>query len=281
VASEGGSINLGLVEYSNHMVAGTYECSVHHIIDNYIYVMLRNVTELEQAKTELELKNEELNQFTGIVSNDLKEPLNTVSGIVNLIQDEYHDKLDDQAKTLFKYLTDAAARMGNVITNLLDYSNLGHGHDMVTVDCNEIVKSVLQDLDAKIKTTAASLHFGDLPKILGFETELRLLFQNFISNSIKFSRPGITPIINISAKLEGDWVFSIKDNGIGISDKDKDKVFTIFQRLHSSDKYEGSGIGLAHCKKIVSLHKGKLWLESKPGEGSTFYFTIPNATIEN
>lgn len=277
IAREGGSINLGLVEYSNHMVAGTYECSVHHIRDNYVYVMLRNVTELEQTKNKFELKMNELSQFASIVSHDLKDPLNTISGFVELIEEEYFSKLDDEAKNLLSFISGATERMRNVITDLLDYSRIDGGKkDVTAINCQELIEKILLDLTVKIKESDTKIDAAHLPIINGYKTELRLLFQNLISNSIKFVKADVTPKITISASEEKDhWIFSVKDNGIGIAEKNKDKIFNVFERLHSRSEYEGTGIGLAHCKKIVELHGGKIWVESKLGEGSTFYFTIP------
>lgn len=275
VAKEGGSINLGLVEYSNHMVAGTYECSVHHIQDNYVYVMLRNVTELEQTKNELEVKNKELSQFTHMVSHDLKEPIRTISSFIKLIENKYDSELDGEVKKLFDFISNATDRMRILVNDLLDYASIGKVKEVAKVDCNELVEVIQQDLQAIIKETNATIEVGELPRVNGFQTELRLLFQNLISNSIKFSKPGIAPKIEISAKEQDGWTFAIQDNGIGIADEHIDKIFVAFQRLHLRSEYEGSGIGLAHCKKIVELHKGNLWVKSKTGEGSTFYFTIP------
>lgn len=276
VAKEGGSINLGLVEYSNHMVAGTYECSVHHIKDNYVYVMLRNVTELEQAKNELEQKNKELNEFAYIASHDLKAPLYNIANLIRVLERKYKGKLDEQADTILNFMSEATGRMKNLINDLLDYSSIGNEKEMITVDCQELVEIIQQDLESKIKETNTVIEVDALPKIQGFETGLRSLFQNLISNAIKFSKPEVTPKIKISAIEQNGWTFVIEDNGIGIADKHKDKIFSIFKRLHSKEEYEGTGIGLAHCKKIIDLHKGELWVDSKPGSGSTFYFTIPN-----
>ena len=275
VAEDGESINLGLVEYSNHMVAGTYDCSVHHIQDNYVYVMLRNVTELEQTKNELELKNKELSQFVNMVSHDLREPLRTISGFIKLIENKYQGKLDEQANKLLGFISNATDRMRILINELLDHASIGQEKEMIVVDCNKLVDVIQQDLQAIIIDTNTTIDVGNLPTIKGFQTELRLLFQNLISNSIKFSKPGIAPKINISAKEQDGWTFAIQDNGIGISDEYMDQIFVAFKRLHTRSEYEGTGLGLAHCKKIVELHNGKLWVESKHGEGSTFYFTIP------
>jgi len=276
VAEEGGSVNLGLVEYSNHMVAGTYECSVHHIKENYVYVMLRNVTELEKTKNELELKNNELSQFAYIVSHDLKAPLHTISGFVQLIEKQFQGLFDKESQELFSYISKATKRMTRLISDLLDYGGIGQGRKLTLVDCGKLVQVVQQDLAIKIKETNATFDVGILPKIKGFETELRMLFQNLINNAIKFNKPDTPPKISIHAKEQDGWTFYIQDNGIGISDDHKDKIFSVFQRLHTVSEYEGTGIGLAHCKKIIDLHKGHIGVTSKVGEGSTFYFTIPN-----
>ena len=276
IALEGGSINLGLVEYSNHMVAGTYECSVHHIKDNFVYVMLRNVTELEQTKNKLELKNKELSQLAYLVSHDLKSPLNTIHGLMQLVQGKFQQQIDPEAEDLFRLIFNVTDRMKTLITDLLDYSAIGQSTKVSMVDCGKLVEDIREDLTAKINETNTTFNIGKLPVVQGFETELRMLFQNLISNAIKFSRPDVSPIISINAKEDNGWTFSIKDNGIGIDDKHKDTIFGVFQRLHSASEFEGTGIGLAHCKKIVEMHKANLWVDSKLGEGSTFYFTIPS-----
>jgi light-regulated signal transduction histidine kinase (bacteriophytochrome) len=275
VAAEGGSVNLGLVEYSNHMVAGIYECSVHHIKDNYVYVVLRNVTELERTKNELELKNNELSQLAYLVSHDLKGPLNTISSLVQLIKDKFQQQIDQEAEGLFIHISNVTKRMKRLITDLLDYSSIGQDKKITVVDCGKLIEEIQQDLASMIKETNTTFDVGILPEVQGFETELRMLFQNLIINAIKFRKPDISPTISIYAKEQDGWVFQIKDNGIGIDNKHKENIFRILHRLHSTNEYEGTGIGLAHCKKIVLMHKGEIWVDSELGEGSTFYFTIP------
>jgi light-regulated signal transduction histidine kinase (bacteriophytochrome) len=257
------------------MVKGTYECSVHHIKENYVYVILRNVTELEQTKNELELINEDLKQFTYQVSHDLREPLRTISNLVRIIKDRYHTKLDEKANKYLNFIYESSGRMKNLITDLLDYSSIGEGKEKTLVDVEKLVQIVQADLGSLVEENNAIIEINDLPKVKGFQTELRLLFQNLISNGIKFSKPGVPPKIIISAEEQEDWIFIIQDNGIGIAKEDQDKIFAAFQRVHSRNEYEGTGLGLAHCKKIVDVHKGRLWVHSTQGEGSTFSFTIP------
>ena len=275
VAQEHKSINLGLVQYSNHMVAGTYECSVHHIQDNYVYVMLRNVTELEKAKNDLERKNKELSEFAYIASHDLKSPLSNISMLVKMIESDYEDKLDEHATTVLNFINQSIGRMRNLITDLLEYSTVGNKKEVTQIDCKQLVQTVVQDLQSTINETGTEIEIGKLPRLNGYETELRSLFQNLIANGIKFVKSGTKPLIKISAEDGADWKFAVTDNGIGISNENTSEIFSIFKRLHSKKTYEGTGIGLAHCKKIVDLHEGKIWVESILGEGSTFYFTIP------
>lgn len=276
IATEGGSINLGLVEYSNHMVAGTYELSVHHIQDNYIYVMLRNVTELERTKNELELKNMELNQFAHRVAHDIKEPVRTIASFTKLIEEKYKGKLDKKAEEYLNLISVASNRMRILIDDLLEYSVIGKQDKMIDVDCRKLVEEIQQDLQIKIRDTNSTIEIGELPIVKGYETELRLLFQNLISNGIKFSKSWQPSKIKIHAEERDGWTFIIQDNGIGIADQHKNKIFGIFQRLHNRNEYEGTGIGLAYCKKIAELHKGDIWVDSELDEGSTFYFSIPN-----
>lgn len=241
-----------------------------------------NLTERKKAEAaqkkymhNLEAKNRELEQFVYIASHDLQEPLVTMSGLVEMLDRAYADKLDESGRQNIKYLKDTSDRMSRLIKGLLDYGRIGNEKTKSIVDCNRLLDEVEDDLRIKIEETNAEVKREDLPELAAYETELRLLFQNLISNAIKFRREDVAPIINISAiKQEGYWQFSVKDNGIGIEEKHLDKVFVIFQQLHDKNKYRGTGIGLAHCRKIVELHNGKIWVESEPGKGSIFYFTI-------
>jgi signal transduction histidine kinase/ligand-binding sensor domain-containing protein len=233
--------------------------------------------EADHANEELEKKNKELEQFVYIASHDLREPLRTTSGFVELFQKQYKGKLDKKADTYLGYITQAAGRMTMLIDDLLDYSRIDSKKELQQVDCSIILSEVLADLGIALNETGAEINASGLPVISAHLTSIKQLFQNLIANGIKFSKKDIPPQINISAENGRDyWQFAFKDNGIGIEEKHKEKIFLIFQRLHTRNEYEGSGIGLAHCKKIVELHGGKIWIESEPGEGTTFHFTIRN-----
>lgn len=228
-----------------------------------------------QRTAELESKNKELEQFAYVASHDLQEPLRTTTSFVELIRKQYYGKLDATANKYIDYIIQASDRMKTLIKDLLDYSRIGREKKFEQVDCNIVLEEVLADLAKVIKENKAAIRSGPLPVVTGFSTELKLLFQNLISNSIKFQKPGIAPEIDIAAQKEnGHWHFSFSDNGIGIDKQYQQRIFIIFQRLHNRSVYEGSGIGLAHCKKIVELHGGKIWVESQAGDGSTFHFTL-------
>ncbi|HQU73425.1 MAG TPA: PAS domain S-box protein [Calditrichia bacterium] len=231
---------------------------------------------LISANKRLEQANRELSQFAYIASHDLQEPLRTITSFTDLLRRQYGDKFDGKGQKSIEFITDSATRMSQLIKGLLDYSRIGRGQELKPVDCQEIIAIVKSDLEVVIEETGAELEISELPQILAYETEIRLLFQNLILNAIKFRKANTKPHIKIWANREKScWTFAVKDNGIGIPLKYHDRIFVIFQRLHSRSKYEGTGIGLAHCQKIVELHEGKIWVESLPEEGSTFCFTIP------
>jgi light-regulated signal transduction histidine kinase (bacteriophytochrome) len=212
-----------------------------------------------------------------VASHDLQEPLRTTSSFVDLLQKDYKGKLDTKADKYLTFITQSTERMKVLIHDLLEYSRIGRKKELTPIDCNNLVQEIVADLDVIIKENNAKVNFGRLPVINGYPTEMKQLFQNLISNGIKFHKPGEHPEINISGTREnGAWQFVCRDNGIGIAKEHWERIFVIFQRLHTRTQYEGSGIGLANCKKIVELHGGTIWVESLPGEGSAFHFTIPN-----
>jgi PAS domain S-box-containing protein len=224
---------------------------------------------------QLEIRNAELEQFTYIASHDLQEPLRSISSIVDLLAEQYTGKLDENADTYLKFIIQSSNRMSDLIKALLDHSRIGKQRSPEKVDTNEIMETVKADLRTAIQESRARITVKDLPVLNAYPVELKLLFQNLLSNAIKFKKADQSPRVHINAcKIDDGWLFSFCDNGIGLEDRFKEKIFEIFQRLHGKHIYEGTGIGLAHCKKIVTLHNGKIWVESAPGKGSQFYFTI-------
>jgi PAS domain S-box-containing protein len=233
--------------------------------------------QLETANKELTFHLSELEQFSYVSNHDLQEPLRTLNQFTQLFQEKYAGTLDEEGEKYIEFISKSATRMKALVKDLLEYSLLGKESLRTKVDCNMIVEAILSDLDDSIKASRTKLTVQKLPTVLGYETELRLLFQNLIGNAIKYQKKDALPEIHISAESqEKDWLFSIRDNGIGIEQKYFEKVFIIFQRLHNRNEYVGTGIGLAHCKKVVEMHGGRIWVESTPGLGSTFMFTIQN-----
>ena len=238
--------------------------------------------EIKKYVDKLQFKNKELEQFSYITSHDLQEPLRTVLSFIDVIQEDYGGTMDKELDVYLKYISEASIRMSNLIKSLLDYSRIGYKGKVEKIDCNIIVDSVIADLGYKIEKSNAEIHTEKLPVIEGYNLELRLLFQNLITNAIKFRKKTEFPKINISfVEKKLHWQFSISDNGIGIAEEFQTKIFVIFQRLHNREEYEGTGIGLSHCKKIVELHGGEIWVNSEKDQGSTFNFTIPKDINQN
>lgn len=232
--------------------------------------------EVNLLNQELAVANKELEQFVYVASHDLREPLQTVSNFVGLLSEKYAGKNDKDTEQYIAFITDATSRMELLISHLLDLSRVGRNLVFENVDCNKTVKEVIAELDNSIKENQAIITCSQLPVVEGDPIEIKQLFQNLISNALKFHKKNTIPEINISCeKKENEFVFSVKDNGIGIDEKYKDRIFVIFQRLNNASDYPGTGLGLATCKKIISLHKGRIWFDSKLNEGSTFYFSIP------
>lgn len=240
-----------------------------------------NISSLKRAEEQqrkisiLESKSKEMEQFAYVASHDLREPLLTIQGFAEVIQEDYSDELNEEVQSHLQVILEATKRMDNLIYGLLDYSRLSKMKQLQEVDVTGIVASVKADLHATIQNTGAIIHSSDLPTIEAYPLELKLVFQNLISNAIKFQKTGETPIIQISCKsIEDGWQFSIQDNGIGMPEKDLDQIFLIFKRLHKKTDYQGTGIGLANCRKIIELHNGEIWATSEIDKGSTFHFTV-------
>ncbi|MEP7106854.1 MAG: two-component regulator propeller domain-containing protein [Ferruginibacter sp.] len=228
------------------------------------------------ANEELQVKNKEMEQFVYVASHDLQEPLRTTSSFVELVQQQYKGKLDEKADKYLDYISDASDRMKVLIKDLLDFSRIGTNAELEKIDCNTILENVLADIRVLIKESKAGIQYTRLPVIYGYPTEIKQLFQNLVINAVKFRKKDTVPQIKIAVQETGRyWEFIISDNGIGIEKQHSERIFVIFQRLHTRKEYTGSGIGLSHCKKIVEMHKGKIWVESVSGEGSSFHFSIP------
>ena len=222
----------------------------------------------------MEAKNKEIEQFAYIVSHDLREPLTSMMGYLQLLQEDFSPNLTSDAQELLMAVNETANRMDTLIRDILGYSREGKEKEKQSVDTSTLVQQVLSDLSLKIGETKATFEIKQLPKVQAFSTELKSVLQNLISNALKFCKPNVSPIIKISAvKLKHGWQFNIADNGIGIPKGEEIRIFNIFQRLHR-EEYLGTGIGLASCKKIVEHHNGRIWVETKLGVGSTFSFTI-------
>ncbi len=234
---------------------------------------------IKTKQDELSIKNKELEQFTYIASHDLQEPLRTVANYVQVFKEDYLPQLDENAQAYLNAIQDATERMKMLVKALLGFSRLGRDKKLTYVNTKQLINEVIADLKTMINSEQATLEIGEMPQLYAYEIELRQLFQNLISNAIKFRKKNVAPHIIIrSEKKNKTWQFAITDNGIGIETKYFNKVFNIFQRLHFNEEYEGNGIGLANCKKIVELHQGKIWIESEFGQGTTFYFIIANIT---
>ncbi len=230
---------------------------------------------LKEQKADLQRANRDLEQFVSICSHDLQEPLSTIKFGSDVLGKMYADKLDEKGENYVKYIKNASDRLSSQIKGLLEHSRIGKNGKKTLVDMDEVLNVVKYDLGKSIRDSNAKINVGDLPKIKGYEIELRLLMQNLISNAIKYVPNDKDPEIRISAYEEDNfWVFSVVDNGVGISKEDQKNIFTIFNRVPGQNDKEGTGVGLAHVEKIVLLHEGTIWVDSQEGVGSTFYFKL-------
>jgi len=235
---------------------------------------------IEKMNIKLISSNKEIEQFAYIASHDLQEPLKTLSNYVGLLLKKYKGTLDEDADQYLAVIGRATSRMQILIRDLLDYSKIDKDKNKTAIDCNILLKDILNDMAISITESKAELYSEQLPVVNGYLSGLKSLFQNLINNAIKFRKSDRNPIINITVQAEDkEWLFAIKDNGIGIDKIYYKKLFVVFQRLHNKVEYAGTGIGLAQCKKIIELHGGRIWLESELENGSTFYFTIPKTIV--
>jgi PAS domain S-box-containing protein len=236
----------------------------------------RAAHELREKAEELARSNRELEHFAYVASHDLQEPLRMVASYMQLLERRYKGRLDQDADDFIKFAVDGASRMKELINDLLEYSRVGtRGGEFIVVDCNEVFDRVVRSIQLSIERAGAEVTRDHLPTIVADDQQLSQLFQNLLSNSVKFHGP-TKPVVRVGATDRGaEWEFQVKDNGIGIEPQFSDRIFEIFQRLHTRDEYEGTGIGLAICRRVVERHGGRIWVESVPGQGAKFSFTIP------
>jgi signal transduction histidine kinase len=234
--------------------------------------------ELNERARDLARSNSELQQFAYVASHDLQEPLRMVASFTQLLAKRYGEKLDDDARDFINFAVDGATRMQTLISDLLNYSRVGtQGKPLVPTDSNALLRRVVESLQFSIEESGATIVSDSLPMVMADPQQLGQLFQNLLTNAMKF-HGAEPPHVRISTERNGDeWRFSFQDNGIGISQEHADRIFIIFQRLHTKTEYPGTGIGLAICKKIVERHGGRIWIEPSPGSGTTFCFTISAA----
>ena len=231
---------------------------------------------LRRNNQELQQKNSELEQFAYVASHDLQEPLRTVISFIELLQKEHNETFTETERQYMHYIVASAHRMKGQIKALLDYSRIGRGQKQAKVNVNEVLQEALQELQPLVRSTDATVTVANMPEIKGYPQDLKLLFQHLIGNALKFRSPERKPRIKIEVEpTRGAYRFFVSDNGIGIQNEYLDKIFIIFQRLHNQEQYDGAGIGLAHCRKIVEMHGGSIWADSEFEKGSTFYFIIP------
>jgi light-regulated signal transduction histidine kinase (bacteriophytochrome) len=247
------------------------------VLASIIDITERKMQEITLKKqVELETRNKELEQFAYVASHDLQEPLRTVSNYMQVFEEDYLARLDDNARTYIRAVNNATSRMSTLVKALLDFSRLGRNRKLVSVDCGRLIDHVISDLQTVIKKSGAVIRVSPMPVLNVYEIEMGQLFQNLIVNAIKFQKKDSRPEVEVSATHVGEkWLFCVRDNGIGIAPSHYSRIFDIFQRLHTNSDYEGNGIGLANCKRIVELHQGEIWVESLLGKGTTFNFTIP------
>jgi PAS domain S-box-containing protein len=284
-------IGLELIEGENGDLA---LCTVVDMTERIKYenALAEQAKMLAQAIGDLERSNEDLQQFAYVVSHDLQEPLRNISGLSHLLKRRYGGRMDEKADEIIRQILDGVERMSALISDLLAYSRLGTREPYFErTGCDQVLSEAMKNLNTAIQEKGAQITSGPLPEIRADFVQMTQLFQNLISNAIKFCQR--QPNVHVSAQRTEDaaaaltapgidpaspngWLFAVSDNGIGIESKYLGKIFAIFQRLHAGEEYPGTGVGLAICKRIVERHGGQIWARSQLGEGSTFYFTIPD-----
>ena len=272
---------------NGHITPVLYNASVYRDDSNNVigvFASARDITDLKEAEKILKLKldeltrsNAELEQFAYVSSHDLQEPLRMIASYVQLLERKYKGKLDSKADKYIRFSVDGATRMQKLIDDLLEFSRVTtHAQEFKPTDLESIFTQIQSNLEVSIKENNALISHDPLPTVMADKTQIAQVFQNLISNALKF-RGKSQPEIKISAeKRKNDWLFGVKDNGIGIDPKHSDRIFEVFKRLNKKRDYPGTGIGLSICKKIIERHGGQIWVESELGKGSIFYFTLTN-----
>lgn len=259
--------------------ASEAEVAMLQALADSVSVAMENVSlyaELQTKVKELQESNHELSRFAWIASHDLQEPLRTITTQVQMLSRRYNDKLDVRGQNYIRTVSGSATRLQNLVEDLLVHARIERSEHFKPLVIDEVIKNIQRDMHIMILENNATITTSEMPWLWGEEVMIHRMFQNLIHNAIKFHKPGVPPTVHISClRDEGNWHFMISDNGIGIPKDQIDRVFGLFQRIHTQAAYPGSGIGLATCKKIAELHKGRIWVESVPDEGSTFHIVLP------
>ncbi|TAE97208.1 MAG: hybrid sensor histidine kinase/response regulator [Oscillatoriales cyanobacterium] len=267
---------LAVEEISNRLAVEKALQEQNLLLQQEISNRQRAESALLKSNQELARSNAELEQFAYVASHDLQAPLATIASYAQLLEKRYKDQLDSQAIKFISNIVQGCTRMQTLIDDLLEYSRVGRSQKPFEVtDCNHAVQQAIANLQGAIRNDRAVVTYSELPAVMGDISQLVQLFQNLLGNAIKY-RQDAPPAVHITAcKQKENWLFSVSDNGIGIAPQHQERIFQIFQRLHTQREYSGTGIGLAICQKIVEGHGGSMWVESEPGQGSTFHFTLP------
>lgn len=268
-----------LINGTKDLIRGNYDTKINEIgrdeIGELTRIFNKMAYTLNSNFNDIKNKNKNLQQFTYIASHDLQEPLKTLTGFVDYLKNNYKDQFDDVGNKSLNYIFEASEKMSLLIKGLLEFNQIGLDSKLKKIDCNKVAQEVKKSFMPEISEINGTIKIKELPIIRGYEKELKLLFENLISNAIKYRKKDVPLEIIISAKKKNGWTFKVKDNGVGFEEKYINKIFLVFQRLHQDANIKGTGIGLAHCSKIMDLHNGTIWAKSKINEGSIFYFNIP------
>jgi PAS domain S-box-containing protein len=244
---------------------------------NLVLALVRDITARRRAQEELQQSNQDLEQVATFVSHDLAQPLHVIRSFAELLQERLDTHLDDEGRSFFEYILGSASRMEALIDDMLAYSRIASGRPSFdTLDLAAVVTTCLDDLRTSIEEAGAEVSVDPLPAVRADATSTRQLFQNLISNAIKFAHPARPPVVRVSARREDGWTISVADNGLGIEPRHRERVFGMFTRLQSAADYPGTGVGLAMCKKIVERRGGRIWIEDSGEGGTVFSFTIPD-----